>query len=177
MDIARPISYMFGIFFIAFATVMIFSAKIDQNVQSYVSDAVNEFVDDCCTSGYIAPQKYMRMMSKIGSTGNLYDVDLYYQSRIAMPLVEESGDVVEGAYVDSYQLYNKEEVLSEMFPNSTAYVNYPMKNGDYIKVSVSLKEPTYAGKLLMFVTKTETKTIAYSYGSYVGNNEDNGLLK
>ena len=172
MDISRPLFYMIVIFLTSYLIVYMFTSQFDHNVQSYISDAVNEFVDDCCTSGYIAPQKYMKMMTKIGSTGNLYNVDLYYQSRVAMPLVNDSGDVVEGAFVESYQLFNKEEVLGEMFPNSTQYQNFPMKNGDFVKVNVSLREPTYAGRLMSL-----GKTIAYSYGAYVGNSEDNGLLK
>ena len=177
MDVARPISYMFAMFISAFAIILIFSSKFDQNVQAYVSEAVDEFVNDACTSGYMAPEKYMKMMQKISGTGNLYNVNLIYQSKTAMPLIK-GNKVVKGSYVDSYQLYTTDEILEEMFPSGSVYYeNFPMKTGDNLKVQLTLKKPTMAGRLLMFVTKTETRTISYTYSSYVGNTEENGMLK
>lgn len=151
--------------------------KTDQNSQNYVSQAVEEFVDDSCASGYISPDKYITMMQRIGNTGNLYTVDITHKSVTITPAVDKTtNQVEEGEYVRSYNLYRYDEILEEMFPQNTIeYNNYPLKNGDYLAVSISLKEPSIAGKLLRGIIQNELKTINFNYGSFVGSTEEAGL--
>ena len=178
MDIARPYVYGFGLFFGTFFIILLFFIKIDQNTQAYCEDAVNKFVGNACSSGYIAPSDYIEMMQRINNTGNLYNVRITHNAKVVMPYVDESGSEVKGSYVKSEVTYNKEEILEEMFPfNTTTYNNYPLGNGDYIQVTLSLKQPTLAGKLFARLSRNEIKTIRYNKGGYVGNNEENGMLK
>ena len=178
MDVARPFVFIFLMAFGTFLTVTIFFTKMDQNVQAYAADAIEEFVDDACTSGYISPTSYLELTRRINNTGNLYNLTLIHEAKVVMPYVTEDGSEVEGSYVVSNTTYAKEEILDEMFPsNSTDYYNYALKSGDYIKVSLSLKEPTMAGKLMALISGYEAKTIVYSYGAYVGSTEENGIVK
>ena len=177
-EISQPIAYLCGILFTTFVVLLVFTGKMDNNSQSYVNDAVEEFVDDSCTTGYIAPEKYMKMVKRINNTGNLYNVTILCNSKATSPYVDPEDDTEKAdAYANSYSTYNKSEVLDYMFPDdTTTYNNYNMKNGDYLKVSVSLKQPTYSARLLAYITKDPVKTISYSYGSYVGNYEENAAV-
>ncbi|WP_026667606.1 hypothetical protein [Butyrivibrio sp. AE2005] len=178
MDISRPFVYAIGLFLITVFIVQVFYIKFDQNVQSYVDDAVTDFVNDSCASGYMSPESYLKMARKINNTGNLYTLSMIHEAKVVMPYVKESGKEVKGSFVVSNSTYNKEEILEEMFPvNTTDYYNYMLNNGDYVKVTLNLKEPTPAGRLFAFLSGTELKTIEFSYGAYVGNREENGMVK
>ncbi len=179
MDIARPFVVAIVLGLGTFFIIQIFFTKMDQNVQSYTADAIEKFVDDSCTSGYISPQAYLEMTRRINNTGNLYKLSVVHEAKVVSPYVDANGDEKEGQFVVTNATYNKEEILDEMFPmNETDYYNYPLGNGDYLKVTLSLKEPTMAGKLFARISKShEPKTIVYSYGGYVGNTEENGMIK
>ena len=178
MDIARPFVIAFLLGFGAFFTIEVFFTKMDQNTQAYAADAIEKFVDDACTSGYISPSSYLEMTRRINNTGNLYNLLLVHEAKVVMPYVAADGSEIEGNFVVSNATYNKEEILDEMFPVSSAdYFNYVLGNGDYVKVSLSLKEPTMAGKLMARISGHEPRTIVYSYGGYVGNTEENGMEK
>lgn len=178
MDISRPIVYTIGIFAMTIAIIQMFFIKLDQTSDAYINDAITDFVQDSCASGYISPENYLKMTRRINNTGNLYQLNLIHEAKVVMPLVKEDGTEELGSYVRSNNTYNKDEILGEMFPaDTTEYYNYPLNNGDYIKVTLSLKEPTPAGKLFSFFSKHEINTIAFSFGAYVGNYEENGMLK
>ena len=178
MDISRPIVYSIGIFLITLFIVQVFYVKLDQNVQAYVDNAINEFVDDTCASGYISPENYLQMTRKVNNTGNMYELTLIHEAKVVMPYVAEDGTEQIGSYVLSSMTYNKQEILDEMFPiNDPFYYNYPLNSGDHIKVTLSLKEPTPAGRIFSFLSGREVKTIAYSYSGYVGSKEENGMIK
>ena len=178
MDVSRPIIFSFGLLIITIFTVQIFYTKLDQNVQSYVDDAVTDFVNDSCASGYISPENYLEMTRRINNTGNLYNLSMIHEAKVVMPYVSESGEEKIGSYVVSNNTYNLQEILDEMFPTTdTSYYNYPLNNGDYIKVTLTLKAPTPAGRLFSMLSGQEVKTILFSYGGYVGNMEENGMLK
>lgn len=178
LDVARPFVVGFGIFFATYFTILLFFTKMDQNTQAYCEDAINEFVANSCSAGYISPSAYLEMTKRVNNTGNMYEVTITHDAKVVMPEVNEDGDEVEGSYVVSVMTFNNEEILEEMFPyGSSTYYNYPLNNGDEIKVSLSLKSPTLAGRLFSYISKNEVKTIRYNKSGYVGNNEDNGLNK
>ena len=178
MDVSRPIVYSLGILLITIFIIQVFYVKLDQNVQAYIDNAVNEFVDDTCATGYISPEKYLLMTGRINNTGNVYELTLTHEAKVVMPYVSEDGTEKIGSYVLSNVTYNKQEILDEMFPiNDPFYYNYPLNSGDNIKVTVSLIEPTPAGRIFSYFSGKEVKTIAYSYGGYVGSKEDNGIIK
>ena len=64
-----------------------------------------------------------------------------------------------------------------MFPETgTEDHSYPQKNGDYLQISITLKNPTLGAQLASAVTATPVKTIAITYGGYVGSIEENGII-
>lgn len=175
-EITTPITYVIGFFTMFVAVVLIFSSKLDDNAQTYCNDAIQEFVDQSRASGYISPEAYLQMMRKINNTGNLYDVQITHKSKTVQPYVDGSNNVVPGKYVNSYNAYYKDEILEILFPNgSTGNEIYPLKNGDSLNVSISLKEPTLGARIAYFFTRKSINTIQASYTGYVGSTEENGI--
>ena len=173
-----PFMYLFGIFVSFVVVFTIYAAKLDNTIQAYVDNEVYEFVDESRASGYISPESYMELVSDIYKTGNLYDIKITHQSKASVPYTNEDGSPVyrNGEQLKNttmaYRTYNKEDILTVMFPNGSNNQRYPLKNGDYLKVSVALKEPTLAAKLYSQWTGTYMKTIQTSYGGYVGSTSD-----
>lgn len=199
--IGKTLAAVFGITFMALLIVLVFSTKIDQNAQTYLNNAAEEFVDNACASGYISPGAYQELMNRVGATGNLYNVNIIHQSKTIQPKVKTDSTgkslvgsdgkaVVEtGSYVQSYNTYNlfgtrdssgaliEKGILDYMFPETgTEYHSYPLKNGDYLQISITLKNPTLGAQLASAVTATPVKTIAITYGGYVGSIEENGII-
>jgi len=171
----RPVVYIVGIFLTLVVVFNIYIAKMDTNVQTYCNDVIEEFVDEVRVSGYISAESYLEMTRKLNSTGNLYDISIIHQSRFCVPKTNPDGTeiVVDGEgkteYTDSFYTYNKEDILQILFPEGNEYGRYDMKHGDFIKVSLSLKEPTMGAKLYSKWTGKALKTISGTYSGYIGN--------
>lgn len=175
-ELITPFTFAFGIVLAFVITLCAFTVKLDMDAQSYCDDAVHEFVDTSRASGYISAEAYIDMMTKIGNTGNLYDIEIMHRSKATVPYVKEDGTEVAGKYGDSYNAYYKDEILSYIFPDGNAdYGNYPLKNGDYLKVTFQLREPTLGAKIMRMFSGKTYKTIKGSYGGYVGSLEENGV--
>lgn len=182
MDVfTRPFVYIIGIFLTLVVVFNIYMAKMDNDAQSYCNDAIEEFVDKSRSSGYISPESYLTMARRVNNTGNLYELEIVHQSKTTVPLTNPDGTNVvdaDGNIVSdttySYNSYNKEDILTILFPNdpNEDYGRYDLKNGDYLKVSLNLKEPTLAARLYSKWSGTQLKTIAGSYGGYVGSTGD-----
>ena len=165
--IITPIVYLCGAG-ITFLLVINIMFKTDSDVQVYCDSAIHEFVDESRASGYISAENYLDMVNKMNNTLNLYDIKIVHKSKKMVP-----NDA--GGYMDSYTAYYNNEILSVLFPDSTdEYVNYPLKNGDYLQVSYQLKEPTITAKLMLMIQTHSVKSIHGSYGAYVGSTEENG---
>ena len=176
-QLITPITYVFGLFISVFFITIIFTVKLDNDSQTYCDNAVHEFVDQSRATGYISPQAYLEMVNTMNNTGNLYDIEMVHRSTKMTPYVDAAGNEKKGAFVEIYDAYYKEEIVGELFPmNTSSYGAYPLKNGDYIKVSYSLKEPTLAAKMISMISTHSLKTIYGSYGGYVGSTEENGAF-
>ena len=126
--LGKPILSVFGIAFVTLAIMLIFSTKLDQNTQTYCSNAAEEFIDDASAAGYISPNSYQTMMNRISNTGNIYDVNIIHQSSMLAPMVDDAGAVQVGNYVTTYNTYRKDEILQYMFPSTgIEYKNYPLQ--------------------------------------------------
>lgn len=158
--ILKPISYTVGIIAMFVIPICLYAIKTDYNSQTVCDDAVQQFVDRSRASGYISYGNYNDMVSTITATGNLYDIKIYHQSKICYP-----GNGTTFDY--NYMTYTTEEILEQLFDES-GNGQYNMKNGDYLKVSYSLKEATIGAKIYSFFSSHTYKSIRGSYGGYVG---------
>ncbi len=174
-EIITPITYVVGIVFIVAYAVAGLFIKMDSNAQTYCNDAVVEFVDKSRASGYISAESYIEMMSRINNTNNLYKVSITHQSKTFVPLTDGNGNEL-GGVAEAYNTYYKDEILDYIFADDgmDGYHNYALKNGDYLKVSFELEEPTIGTRIVTFFSVHTPKTIYGTYGGYVGSTEENG---
>ena len=174
-EIITPVTYMIGIIVVVFFAVAGLCLKMDSNAQTYCNDAIVEFVDKSRASGYISAESYIEMMSRFGDTNNLYDVSIMHQSQTLVPYTDDNGNEL-GGITYAYNTYYKDEILDYIFSDDgiDGYHNYSLKNGDYLKVSFKLEEPTFATKLITFFSPRTPKTINGAYGGYVGSTEEYG---
>lgn len=164
----KPITYALGIFAMFFITISLFLIKLDYNTQSYCNDAVEEFVDKSRATGIISFTNYQNMVNQMTATGNVFDIKLIHESKVAYP-----GDNL-GESIDGYYVYNTEDILTTLADSDTG--TYILKNGDYLKVSFTLREPTLGSRVYSLVTTRSFKTVYGSYGGYVGSTGDMGLV-
>lgn len=160
-NILKPFSYAIGIFVMFAIPICLYAIKTDYNSQSVCDDAVQQFVDRSRAAGYISANNYNDMISTITATGNLYNINIYHQSKICYPGESQSFDY-------NYMTYTTEEILDQLFDESGAG-QYNMKNGDYLKVTYSLKDPTLGARIYSLWTTHSYKSIRGSYGGYVGS--------
>lgn len=170
-----PITYVVCIIAVVFFAVAGLCIKMDSNAQTYCNDAIVEFVDKSRASGYISAEAYIEMMTRINDTNNLYNVSIMHQSKTLVPFTDENGNAL-GGVTSAYNAYYKDDILDYIFSDDgmDGYHNYALKNGDYLKVSFELSEPTFATKLVTMFSTHTPKTIYGAYGGYVGSTEEYG---
>ncbi|ADL36403.1 hypothetical protein bpr_IV038 (plasmid) [Butyrivibrio proteoclasticus B316] len=151
--------------------IMLIAQKQDTIRQSYIDNAVVEFVDNAKVAGKITPQAYEKLCYDIDTAHLLCEIKITHSSAYTVPT--EVVDPATGYHeVATYRVdYTKEEILSVMYPSSGPDQDYRMKNGDYISVEVKNISPTLGTRLSrVFQTKSSDITLFTSYGGYVGNN-------
>lgn len=170
-----PITYAIGLLLAVVGVVTLFALNMDIHSQAYCDDAAHEFVDNARAAGYISATSYIEFRQRLNNTGNLYDVTISHDSKASHPMTDAAGNEIEGRYMNGKTSYNQNEITSYMFPdNSDEFCNYPLKEGDYLKVSYTLKSSTFGGKLIKMWLNVNGKSISGSYGGYVGSIEENG---
>ncbi len=151
--------------------IMLIAIKQDTVKQSYIDNAVVEFVNNARATGKITPESYEKLCMDIDAAHLLCEINIKHSSAYTVPT-----DVVDpdtGFHeVATYRTdYTKQEILSIIYPSAGENVDYRMKNGDYLSVEVRNTSPTLGTRLLrVFQERAGDTTIYSSYGGYVGNN-------
>lgn len=161
----KVFTYIIGIIFVLIVPVMLIAQKMDNVVQSYVDNAAIEFIDKSRVTGYISEDSYLEFMDQLNKTTYIYDVKVVHYTKQAIPIYDDT--VFTGDYkVDYVACYDK-EIEETLFDKD---LDYKMKNGDYIKVTIKNKDRTLGTKLYSFFNKgANINTIYTIYGGYVGN--------
>lgn len=141
------------------------SDRTDDISQLTVEIATTEFVDDIRQSGKIGTDRYSQFIQNIGTTGNLYNVQIEVKILDKNPsrtVIETQSKTSENVY---YSVYNSqiEEILMQD-------KDYYLKEGDIVTVSVKNTNQTIAQQLKNFfyrVVGEDTYTIASSHGGMV----------
>jgi hypothetical protein len=173
-DIAgRVFSIILAVILMFGLTTAIFTQKQDITIQNYVDDAVHEFVDTSRSTGFISSASYDRLINRLDSTGNVYDIRMTYYMERQYP--EFDGDEVVN-YVTGFDAKNTEEILEELYGTADEYGEDAigrcnMNTGDYFRVEVTNRTATMGGRLmgLLFLRSVGGGQITTSYGGYVGN--------
>lgn len=163
---------IFGCILMFIVPVLLIAQKQDTVSQSYIDNAVVEFVDNARAAGKITPQAYERLCNGVDMAHLLCEIKITHSSAYTVPtnvIDPQTGYYVTETYREDFI---KEEILAVMYPDVGDNVDYQMKNGDYLKVEVQNISPTLGSRMLrMFTTKNHDTTLFASYGGYVGNNK------
>ena len=167
--LGKVVSIIFGCVLMFIVPIMLIAQKQDTIAQSYMDNATVEFVDNARTSGKITPEAYEQLCNSIDAAHMICEIKITHSSSYTIP----SDDVdANGVYKTTTYRYdrNKQDILDAMYANRESN-DYPMKNGDYLKVEVKNISPTFGTRMLRFFTlDTQDVTLFTSYGGFVGNN-------
>ena len=162
---------IFGCIILFIAPVMLTAQKQDTVSQSYIDNAVVEFVDNARAAGKITPEAYEKLCNQVDTAHMICEIRITHSSAYTVPtnFVDPATGWRKTA---TYRYdYNKDEILNVIYPASGANRDYQMKNGDYLKVEVQNTTPTLGSKMFrLFQNKSSDTTLFTSYGGYVGNN-------
>lgn len=169
--LGKMYSALYGAVIMFIVPIMILAINYDSISQSYIDNAIVEFVDNAKSSGKITPRAYERLCEEVDAAHLICEIKITHSSAYTSPTGVV--DPATGYYeVETYRNdFIKEEILAKMYPDYGDNIDYQMKNGDYIKVEVVNVSPTLGSRMLrMFSTKTPDATLYATYGGYVGNN-------
>ncbi len=159
---------LMSIIAIVLATILMFifplmtmSDRTDDISQLSVKLATTEFVDDVRTSGKITLERYGEFLEALGSTGNIYNVELEIKVLDENPgkkITEASRytQIGENVY---YSVYTS-QIEGILYNDNNIYY---LKEGDIFSVSVKNTNQTIAQQLKNFfytVVGNDTYTIA-----------------
>ncbi|WP_026659211.1 hypothetical protein [Butyrivibrio sp. AC2005] len=169
--LGRVFAAFFGCIIMFIVPIMLIAQKQDTIRQSYIDNAVVEFVDKSKVAGKITPEAYEKLCYDVDTAHLLCEINITHSSAYTVPT--EVIDPDTGYHeIATYRVdYTKEEILNVLYPASGDNRDYRMKNGDYLSVEVKNISPTLGTRLSrLFQTKSSDITLFTSYGGYVGNN-------
>lgn len=158
---------IFGIPFVFYIAIAIIALKMDNMSQTYIDNAVVEFVDNARASARITPEAYENMAYKISVAHSPCEIKIWHSAKYVNPGEESDGRYDALTYNEDY---GKEYIFSKMYPDNYTSKDYLLKEGDYIKVTVQNETPTLGARLAGILLPGYNKNSLFtSYGGYVGN--------
>lgn len=163
---------LFGCILMFIVPVLLIAQKQDTVSQSYIDNAIVEFVDNARAAGKITPRAYEQLCDSIDQAHLLCEIRITHSSAYTVPTEVINPDT---GYYETATYRNdfvKEDITSVLYPDVGDNQDYQMKNGDYLKVEVQNISPTLGTRMFrIFTQKNSDTTIFASYGGYVGNNK------
>lgn len=176
-------SKILGVFI---AVILLFAYPLYQQAQRQddlsqivVHSAITAFVDAARTKGYVTPQMYLEFNSKLGATGNQYDIQMEHLHKKYHPEYSDPADP--GSFQKSFSTYfdghYTSEIMSVLFPvkgGAASDKRYYMSAGDFFTVKVKNINRTMATVLQDFLIAGNTGSNVKIYIPYGGMvlNED-----
>ena len=150
--------------------LMVLAGKGDEVSQTVVEVAVSDFVNTVATTGQITWSDYNKLLQKLYSTGNSFDIQIEAQILDDNPrrATTTASSNVLGEY-KYYSVYTN-TILSELEKSENS--KYQLKNDDYIIVSVKNTNTTLGTQLknlLYNLIGKDTYTIGTSSSALVLN--------
>lgn len=163
----RIVVIVFGVILLLYVPIALLSLKLDSLSQSYVDNAVEQFVDDARASARITEASYRRLVDQIGIVQGNCELEINHGATYSIPSEDAHGDLV---VLDTRREYGIESILDAMYPNDTDFNDYIMKEGDYLQVIVEAREPSLGAKMTgFFLPSYRNQRLYCVYGGYVGN--------
>jgi len=147
-----------GLFLVAtlmfIVPLMAVSERNNDIAQATAQTAVADFVNNAANAGAIRPSEYEALVAELNSTGNTFEITIEVQH-----LDENFGkknNTTSGNLVGENQRYSTftTEILDYMYPDDIENtINYPLKKGDIVVVTVKNTNETLATQLRRFAYK------------------------
>lgn len=164
----ESISKMWAAFTIVLLLIMgvfIYLIQFDRTIENNITDITMEFVNECQTTGKISTQNYSMFTKKIYRTGR-YEIEMEYKSLTAWPEYDSAGNCI--GYKRDYYSIPTEDILDSMY-QSTQNVDYAMKNGDILTVTVRRKGTTTTRVMMNLFHVDMEDTMVVRYSGEIGN--------
>lgn len=159
-----------GVILVFFIPLTIISLKQDNTSQTYIDNAVVEFVDNARASARITPTAYEKLVQKINLAHSPCTIEIWHSAKYAAPVYNTATGEYES--MDAYEDFSKEDILNHMYPDDYTMHDYILKEGDFLQVTVSVEKPTLGARMAgVFLPGYDKKSIFTAYGGYVGNEE------
>ncbi len=110
--------------------ILMFYDRIDAITYNTAYDAVNEFVDTSRQLGEVNSYNYDKFISKLNSTGLIYDIDVEHYKKVYLPILDNNG-VETGDVTSVYQAVCNADVLSEIYDKA-----YMLEAGDMLYIRI-----------------------------------------
>jgi len=157
-----------GIPLVFFTMLTIISLKQDNTSQSYIDNAVVEFVDNARASARISPTAYEKLVEKINIAHSPCTIEIWHSAKYTVPNL----DAATGEYesMTANEDFSKMEILNYMYPDNFSARDYELKEGDFLQVTVTADSPTLGSRMAgVFLPGYNKKNLFTAYGGYIGN--------
>ena len=154
--------------------LMQFAQRTDELAQTTVHVAVSEFVDNVTTKGEITQLDYDKLVAKLASTGNTFDIQIEAQ------LIDDNSrrkttTETNGELFGEYKYYSVYTTAIIDTINGEAGT-YKLKKDDYVTVTVKNTNKTLATQLKNIFYRLSGKN-TYEIGTTVSSAVQHGSLK
>lgn len=139
------------------APVYIAANRMDQSAQTYMDNAVQEFVDGVRATGVIRPEAYEELAGVLDGINPCCEINVVLSVRQVVP--------DEGTTFSYYRKIYENELMDMMYPDG---VSIYLNAGDYIRVTVKTTQPTMAQRMFSAVNGSYVP-LYFTYGGQIGD--------
>ncbi|MGM1023177.1 MAG: hypothetical protein ACQEXV_22325 [Bacillota bacterium] len=179
--ISIPFAAIIAIALLYFVPLLSSYEQHDQISYNIAYNAVTNFVDSVRNKGYITPRMYSDFTRELGSTSNMFEIQMEHKAKRYNPIYTNPSD--ETTFTGTAEVYYdaayQESILATLFPDNGSQDNDPsrryyLKEGDFFTVTVKNTNITNATLLFDRLTNGTTGDPTRIYIPYGGliNNED-----
>lgn len=158
-----------GIFSVLVMFYMIISSlalKQEYTTQTYVDNAVQEFVDNARAAGKISDDAYEHMIFQLDQVVDCCRVEIELESKYCV--LDDTGTAQTYLFTNT-----KDEILDYIYTETGENRDYALQIGDFLKVTVYNETPTFATRICRLVLPNynpNNASIFFTYSGFVGNN-------
>lgn len=133
MKVFAFILFTLAIFFVVYQSYQ----KQDDLAYQVAYQAVNDFVDNVRTKGYISPKMIEDFEAELEIGSYVYDIEYVHEKKVYTPVYEDPTNVATwtGEYVIDYDEYYKNQIFPHLFDESNSLPKkermYYLSKGDF----------------------------------------------
>lgn len=144
--------------------ILYLAQKQDAISQNYVTMETKKLVDTIKNNGYLKESEYDIFLKKLFKTGNSYRIEIEHGKETVYPVTDDDGTYQDDISVNYLCVYEK-DILDELYDTGIYYFH----QGDYISVSITNQNKTFAARLMqiIFANEMPAEQIYVTYGGFI----------